>query len=143
MKLKRVTTQEELVYARSIHDLLFEAETWDPNQAKAVWLVWNNSEPVGFCSIDETDMAPEAAFVSYIGLLASARGRGLGRRMVRTCTKWARDAGYSRIVSYTWVENVSSARSFLREGWEYFYPENTASGYIWFEKKLDPPSILQ
>ncbi len=137
MKLQRVTDREGMVYASSIHNLLFD-DPWDPQKAKAVWILWSEGEPVGFCSIDETKWVPGAAFVSYIGLLASARGRGLGRRMVRVCTKWAREAGYERIVSYTWVENVASARSFLREGWDYYYPEGTAPGYIWFIKYLIP-----
>jgi hypothetical protein len=60
----------------------------------------------------------------------------MGRRLVRTICNYARREGHNLVVSYTWNDNVSSARSFFREGFKYYRPEGAAPDYMWFERKL-------
>jgi len=138
MKIRRCQTHDDLVYATSIHHLLFDANSLVPHYYEfGAWLVWHGDGVVGFAMLGRSEHDWDAVFVSYIGLLQSGRGRGLGRRLVRTCVREARRLGHERVISYTWTDNIASAKSFLREGFELYRPAGAHPEYLWFEKKLE------
>lgn len=106
----------------------------------AWWIYWVKGEAVGICGIRPMQEYPkleprwkETAMLCRCGLLPSARGRNIQRRMIRKRVQWAREQGYKRVATYTSVDNIASLRSLIREG---FLPYRGNKDWVWLEKEL-------
>ena len=68
---------------------------------EAAWIAELDGRRVGcvFCVADDDD--PEAAKLRILLVHPGARGHGLGGRLVDTCLRFARDAGYARMRLWT------------------------------------------
>jgi len=102
-------TFEGLV-ARIVGDF---AADHDPRR-EAAWVAEIDGEPVGcvFCvAADET-----TAQLRLLLVEATARGRGVGRRLVDQCVRFARRAGYRSIVLWTNDVLVSARRIYEAAG---------------------------
>jgi DNA-binding MarR family transcriptional regulator/GNAT superfamily N-acetyltransferase len=102
-------TFEGLV-ARIVGDF---AADHDPRR-EAVWVAEIDGEPVGcvFCvAADET-----TAQLRLLLVEPTARGRGVGRRLVDQCVRFARRAGYRSIVLWTNDVLVSARRIYEAAG---------------------------
>ena len=96
--------------ARIVADSL---ELDDPAAAQA-WIAEVDGEPAGcvFC-------VPKESGVAQLRLLLvepRARGMGIGERLVDECMRFARDAGYRRLVLWTNDVLVSARRLYQRAG---------------------------
>lgn len=94
----------EVLVARIIADF---AASHDPVR-EAAWVAELDGRRVGcvFCVRDDDDTAR----LRILLVDPSARGHGLGRRLVDTCVRFAREQGYRRIVLWT-NDPLTSARS--------------------------------
>lgn len=95
-------------------------------------------EVVGFVSVwtryrsDEPDDAPAPhGFVSDLVVLASHRGRGIGRALLRAAEERARAAGSDRVVLSVKAGNTGARALYAAEGY--------AEAELYLEKALDPP----
>jgi DNA-binding MarR family transcriptional regulator/GNAT superfamily N-acetyltransferase len=97
----------EALVARIVADY---AEGHDPRR-ECAWMAEIDGEPVGcvFCTKKDEDSAQ----LRLLLVAPSARGLGIGRRLVEECIQFARAAGYVRIV--LWTNDVLTAARRLYE----------------------------
>jgi GNAT superfamily N-acetyltransferase len=117
-------------------------ERFDP-QREACWIAERGAAKVGSVflvqSRDDDSAAPIEGVAQLRMLLVepSARGSGLGRRLVDECTAFARAAGYRKIMLWT-NRNLTSARNiYAKVGYRLMRSESHTSfghdlvGEIW------------
>ncbi|MEH6830940.1 N-acetyltransferase family protein [Sulfitobacter sp.] len=79
------------------------------------WIAWDGVERLGsiFCMRVDADTAKLRLFQ----LTAAARGHGLGRLLLETCTGFARTQGYRDMVLSTHRSHEAACALYLRNGW--------------------------
>lgn len=105
--------QYEALIARILADFL---DHYDPALERC-WIAERNGEIVGSVFVVRH---PERKGVAKLRLLyvePSARGLGLGRRLVREVTEFARQAGYHTLTLWTNSVLVSARRIYEAEGY--------------------------
>lgn len=92
------------------------AEHHDPAR-EASWIAEVDGRPVGsiFC-VDAGEAGGATAKLRLLLVEPSARGLGIGARLVRECLNFARRAGYSRIVLWTNSNLVAARAIYQRAG---------------------------
>jgi DNA-binding MarR family transcriptional regulator/GNAT superfamily N-acetyltransferase len=91
-------------------------ERFDPERERC-WIAEQDGEIVGSVFVVKH---PERAAVAKLRLLyvePSARGLGIGRRLVSECTGFAREAGYHTLTLWTNSVLVSARRIYQAEGY--------------------------
>ncbi|RAL09418.1 GNAT family N-acetyltransferase [Aspergillus homomorphus CBS 101889] len=93
-------------------------ENYDPD-CERCWIADRNGEFLG-CVMLVKDRGSDcnAAKLRLLLVEPSARGLGLGRALIRQCTEFARQAGYSRIRLWTNSVLVSARRLYEKEGYK-------------------------
>jgi GNAT superfamily N-acetyltransferase len=105
--------QYEALTARIVADFL---EHYDPALERC-WIAERDGEVVGSVFVVKH---PERAGVAKLRMLyveSSARGLGIGRRLVREVTDFARAAGYHTLTLWTNSVLVSARRIYEAEGY--------------------------
>ena len=102
----------EAMVARIVADY---AEHRDPKR-EAAWIAEVDAEPAGsvFC-VRKND---EVAQLRLLYVDASARGLGIGARLVEECLRFAREAGYREIMLWTNSVLAEARRIYQRAGFE-------------------------
>ncbi|WP_420033766.1 bifunctional helix-turn-helix transcriptional regulator/GNAT family N-acetyltransferase [Streptomyces sp. cg28] len=101
-------TEYEGLVARIVADF---AQDHDPHLER-VWIAELDGRPVG-CVMCVRDEAPGTARLRLLLVEPEARGLGIGDRLVRACTDFARGVGYRELVLWT-NDVLTSARSIYR-----------------------------
>jgi len=104
----------------------------------AWWVAYVDKKPVGFVSVVGASKVPNAGYLHLVGVVPSARGHGLQKRMTKKVEEYAREKGWKRVVSDTVNTNVASMRSFIACGFRPFTPdEKWAATYaVYWTKSL-------
>jgi ribosomal protein S18 acetylase RimI-like enzyme len=116
--LGRVVQLHGELYAREFgYDRRFEAlvagivaqfvDRFDAKRERC-WIAELNGEVVG--SVFLVKKSPTVAKLRLLIIHPKARGRGLGRRLTRTCIRFARRTGYRKIVLWT-QSHLAAARA--------------------------------
>ena len=122
-----------------LHKLCFgkSAPIEDPAKRGAWWVLYRGTEPVGFCGLLNTAYYRKTGYLARVAILDKHRGRGLNRRLLKACERYARSVGWKAIVSDT-TDNNPSANGFIREGYKLFTPTYPWSfkGALYWRKTL-------
>lgn len=87
----------EAYVARIIADFV---DHFDP-QRERCWIAERDAQNVGCVFVVNHPEQPSTAKLRMLLVEPSARGLGLGKRLVDECTRFAREVGYSKIVLFT------------------------------------------
>lgn len=100
--------------------------TWDPVRERG-WIAERNGLRCGcVLSVRETD---DVARLRLLLVEPSARGAGLGRRLVRACIDFARDAGYAKVVLWTHAVLASARAIYASEGFRHLDGDTTHASW--------------
>lgn len=80
------------------------------------WIAELNGERVG--SVFLVQKSKTVAKLRLLLVEPTARGHGIGAKLVRLCTEFAREAGYKAITLYTQSELTSARKLYVAEGYE-------------------------
>lgn len=109
----------------SIDSACFPAEelrVLDSSDA-AWWVATRDDEVVGFAGAIPWVYKGESALYLYrCGVVRSARGHGLQRRLIRARVRHAREEGLDEVWTYTSYMNARSSNNLIRCGFELWLP---------------------
>ena len=80
------------------------------------WIAWDGDVRLGSIFCVRADA--QTAKLRLFQLSALARGHGLGRRLLETCTGFARAQGYRNMILSTHCSHEAACALYLRNGWQ-------------------------
>jgi GNAT superfamily N-acetyltransferase len=92
----------------------FEADH-DPAR-EAGWIAEASGQPQG--SIFCVNLTQSTAKLRLFYLVAEARGTGLGKRLLQTCMRFAKEAGYSDMTLWTHESHAAAGALYRAQGWK-------------------------
>lgn len=121
-----VVQRQSALYAREYHwNWEFEAlvaeivakylREFDPS-CERCWIAEKDGEVVGSVFVVRHDDSTAKLRMLYVD--ASARGMGIGQRLVDECLRFARHAGYKRMVLWTMSALVDARKLYQKAGFE-------------------------
>jgi GNAT superfamily N-acetyltransferase len=112
----------ELGYPVLVDDLPSRLERLQQDGHSAAFVATHDPHVIGLVTVHSFPAVHAAAPVALLTSLVvaeSARGQGVGRRLVDAAENWARERGCARIIVTT-AEHRSGAHAFYQGlGWEY------------------------
>lgn len=112
----------ELGYPVSVDDLPSRLERLQQDGHSAAYVATCDPDVVGLATVHSFGLvhaATPVALLTSLVVAESARGQGVGRRLVDAAETWAREKGCARIIVTT-AEHRSGAHAFYQSlGWEY------------------------
>lgn len=91
------------------------AASHDPDR-ECGWIAEGNGQRLG--SIFCVRLTDTTAKLRLFFLVPQARGKGLGKRLLRTCMQFARDAGYEGMQLWTHESHKAACALYQANGWQ-------------------------
>jgi RimJ/RimL family protein N-acetyltransferase len=124
---------------KKLHDEIFPDDIWCGLEHTVSWVVWFNKKPVGFCLLNISDS--DYGYYTRAGINKKHWGKGLHKRMLLVREKFARQFGYSRIVTYTTIDNIQSISNLQKRGYMIYepkskYADDKKNKFLYWKKDL-------
>jgi GNAT superfamily N-acetyltransferase len=130
--IRRVDISDPLVREaiKSLHAECFDAcdNPYTPDNTGAWWVAYAGDEAAGFAGILPSYQWHATGYLCRSGVLPKFRGQGLQQRLIRIRIKYARQQGWTTVVSDT-HKNPASANSLINCGFKLYQPR-TPWGFI-------------
>lgn len=119
----RVHRSEDADEARELHKLSFPKDAWVGDDHEYWFAADERGDVAAFAS---AIFYPDSriVYLSRCGVLGSASGAGLQRRLIQVRTNWARRAGAEVAFTYTTIKNYPSIVNLLRCEYRFFKPDS-------------------
>lgn len=132
MRLRRTDDRRTV---EALHVLCFPNDESDLDGQ--LWLLYDDDDnAVGFCSARELEHEPGVVFLSRAGVLPSAQGKGLQRRMINARLQWAREVGAKWAITYTAPKNYPSMVNLLKCGFKLYEHDWAGAEMHYFRREL-------
>lgn len=114
----------------------FPDDKWDNTTNMKWWLLKKDGIPVGYCSCRM--IMPDTCYFTRAGILPSARGKGLQKKLINVRVNWARKQGAKYVITYTSMDNFASLVNLIKSGFKMFNPQWAWAGkeFFYFKKDL-------
>lgn len=134
----RRASERHLETLRALHTLTFPLDEHEDYSSGYWWIVWDGAEPVGFAGSRHAYTEPETTYLSRCGVLASHRGLGLQRRLLKARLKAAEADGHVAVITTTYC-NPPSGNNLIRAGFRMYTPVepwSSSEGTCYWRKDL-------
>jgi GNAT superfamily N-acetyltransferase len=123
---------------RALHTLTFPYDDHEDYESGRWWLVLDGYEPVGFAGLRQALTEPAALYFSRCGVLASHRGQGIQKQLLRKRMSYARTRTDAAACISTTYKNTASANNLIRAGFRLYDPESPwgSDGTLYWRKEL-------
>jgi GNAT superfamily N-acetyltransferase len=103
-----------------------------------IWLAYKDGEPVGYATLREIK-GERIGYLSRAAVLSNHRRRGLHKRLIQVRIKMAKKLGWKGVITYTATDNVASANSLIKHGFQLYIPEYRWAGkeFLYFMKTFN------
>jgi len=120
-KIFSVKPSTDIELIKKLHTEIFPADEWYSNPIAVHWIVWLDKTPLGFCTASISD--ENFGFLARAGLKKEARGKGLHQRLIRVRERFIRKSGFTKVITYTKIYNITSSRNLQKSGYQMYIPE--------------------
>ena len=129
MHVARADSKVALTTVRALDRLCFPWDTPYRTAGAVWWLAYDaDGEPVGYSGLKWL-ASQEMWFMCRIGVLPSARGKGLASRLTAVRLRHAaRARPGTQAVTYCTRDNLASANNLIRHGFKLYEPEEAYGG---------------
>lgn len=133
-----IRRSEDELTIRYLHSETFPTdEFYDSDYPMVYWIAWCGIEPIGFAILGLWDDG--TCFLARAGLIESARGKGLHKRLITARENYAKKNNYSAVITYTIKDNYSSMNNLASRGYKLYEPEYpyAADNCMYFIKEIN------
>lgn len=130
-----VIENSELLYKLQKECLPYD-KLYDVSQG-AWWVAYKNDRPVGFAGIVRSSRWCDTGYLCRSGVIRSARGQGVQKRLIRVRQLYAKKMGWAWLITDTY-HNPPSSNSLISCGFKLFEPTLPwgAKGTLYWRKHL-------
>jgi len=101
------------------------------------WIAYQDGIPIGFAGLVPSARWADTGYLCRAGVICSARGRGVQKRLIRVRQTFAKKIGWEYLITSTY-DNPPSSNSLISCGFKLYEPLHPwgAKGTLYFRKKL-------
>jgi GNAT superfamily N-acetyltransferase len=101
------------------------------------WVAYQDSKPIAFAGLVRSARWTDTGYLCRSGVIRSARGRGVQKRLIRVRQTYAKKLGWSWLITDTYY-NPASSNSLISCGFKLYDPSVPwgAKGTLYWRKKL-------
>lgn len=121
---------------RALHVLTFPDDDHEDYLDGHWWIVYDAGAPVAFAGMRQAVTSERSVYLSRCGVLASHRGQGIQRTLLRRRLAYAKSL-WSRAISTTY-QNRQSANNLIGAGFRLYDPETPwgSDGTLYWAKEF-------
>jgi GNAT superfamily N-acetyltransferase len=104
-----------------------------------IWIAYEegSQDVVGYATLREIK-GEKIGYLSRAAVARNHRRRGLHKRLIQVRIKMAKKLGWKGVITYTATDNVASANSLIKHGFQLYIPEYRWAGkeFLYFMKSF-------
>lgn len=120
IRIRGVTSAAKLADVVALEARCLPCDTPYPLAGASWWLAEEDGVPVGFAGAKLWPLDGHV-YLARAGVVPSARGRGVQKRLIRARVAWAKKLGARGCYTYT-IDNPASANALISCGFRMFEP---------------------
>lgn len=121
-RIRRATAADALVLLDLQRQCLDSDAPLGFADASHWWLAFDAGRPVGFAAAKRSHRWTDAWYFSRAGVLPTAQGQGLQKRLIRARLRAAKAAGMAWAITDTTLDNAPSINSLIGCGFKSYRP---------------------